>query len=103
MWSLQQIGSEVLKKLGRNRGVDGILDDYTEKLFNTPRCGEPDYYLPGKPGSGSWPMSCAQETGIKIYYDKSRMPSVLKDRWPIIQSEVFAAYAEIGLKLIAQR
>jgi hypothetical protein len=108
--SLQDMGGEVfnqicLKHHGRNASFDGEFGPATNQLFNTPRCGQPDYKLPEKigqkklTGSGSWPSACAK-SGVKIYYNKANIPSSIKDKWLAIQIEVFKAYADIGLKLV---
>lgn len=69
-------------------------------LADEPRCSCPDFPPPGAAvGSGSWPQPC-QKGGVKVHIDKSRMPASLAARWPEIQKTVFAAYAEIGLKLV---
>ena len=109
MRSFQEMGGEVFNCLcnrhhGRNAAFDGSFGPATNQLFNTPRCGEPDYFHPETKvklvtGTGSWPNACAK-TGVKVYYNKSRIPSAIKDKWPVIQAEVFQAYANIGLKLV---
>jgi hypothetical protein len=108
--SFQDMGGEVfnqicLKHHGRNASFDGEFGPATNQLFNTPRCGEPDYYKPevlgqrAAIGVGSWPEPC-QKAGIKIHINKSKMPSVLVSRWTDIQKKVFAAYHKIGANVV---
>jgi hypothetical protein len=92
-----------IKAHGRRAVPDGVPGPATRALLNTPRCEVPDYFASGDPrsklGTGSWPMPC-QKAGIKVYVDKSQMPSAITGQWTSIQKQVFEAYRLMGGKLI---
>lgn len=80
--------------------VSGYIGPAVLELLNAERCGMPDYPDPTKAvGSGGWPQPC-QKGGVKVHFNKSGMPSSVSPRWDEIVQKVFAAYAEIGLKLV---
>jgi hypothetical protein len=71
-----------------------------KELAAEPRCSCPDFLPPtAAVGSGGWPQPC-QKGGVKVHFNTSGMPSSVVARWDEIKKKVFAAYAEIGLKLI---
>lgn len=80
--------------------VSGYVGPATLELLNAERCGMPDYPDPAAAiGSGGWPQPC-QKGGVKVHFNKSGMPASVVPRWDEIVRKVFAAYADIGLRLV---
>lgn len=96
--SFQDMGQHLLRNFGSD--VSGELDSATLALFEAPRCGQPDYTLSNKIGTGSWPEPC-QKAGVTYSVNKSGIPSKFVTTWEEqILKPVIEDYANIGLKLI---
>lgn len=91
---------------GRMPVYDGEIGPATRELLAIERCGCPDFGegVAAATGSGSWPAGCdprfAAYHAITVNVKPQGMPGFLQSVFATVWSNVTAAYAEIGLKLI---
>lgn len=91
---------------GRLPVYDGEVGPATRELFTIERCGCPDFAaaVDAATGSGSWPAGCDPQYpshhSVTVNVDPRGMPSFLQPVFASVWTNVDAAYAEVGLKLI---
>ena len=82
---------------------DGEIGAATQLTLDTPRCGCPDYVQTGT-GRGSWATGCTTEWpdnhAYYYHFDKSRMPSKVREWLPDMTKMVFGAYNELGFSFV---